>query len=343
MKIYVAIPDNGTKGGVESLYQFASGCRDIGYQSYVYYFRQTSKVYQIPESMSRKYNLHKAEKVEDSAENVIIFPEMYTYPLRKFHYIKKCIWFLSLNYYLESDPVYKAKESLRKRKLPKVLLPAAVIAMAAMTTSSFRRIRIHKEKIPYYLYNCEYAHNFINSVCNYPCFTHYLCGPIDDIYFESLNIKKEKIVSYNPKKCTEYTNKVIELVSDARPDIMFIPIQAMTIEKVREVLMRSSVYMDLGKFPGPERIPREAVMMNCNIITSMLGSAGNNDIDVPIKSEYKFELTDINLEKIQNLIIDMIDNYELYVSFFDKYRQKVIEQKRRLHADIQEFLSACSS
>lgn len=342
MKIYVAIPDSGTKGGVESLYQFASGCRDIGYQSYVYYFNQPRKILQIPESMSRKYDLHRAEKVEDIAENIIIFPEMYTYPLRKFRYIKKCIWFLSLNYYLESDPVYKARDSLRKRNLPRILLPAAAIAMAVMTTSSFRRICIHKEKISYYLYNCEYAHNYIESVCDYSHFSHYLCGPIDDIYFETVDIRKEKIVSYNPKKCTDYTNKVIKLVSRIRPDIVFVPIKGMTIGEVRDVLMRSSVYMDLGKFPGPERIPREAAMMNCNIITSMLGSAGNNDLDVPIKPEYKFELIDINLEKIRDLIIDMVDHYDLYVSFFDRYRQKVIDQKQRLYSDIQEFLSTCN-
>lgn len=131
-------------------------------------------------------------------------------------------------------------------------------------------------------------------------------------------------------------------MSRIRPDIVFVPIKGMTIGEVRDVLMRSSVYMDLGKFPGPERIPREAAMMNCNIITSMLGSAGNNDLDVPIKPEYKFELIDINLEKIRDLIIDMVDHYDLYVSFFDRYRQKVIDQKQRLYSDIQEFLSTCN-
>lgn len=343
MKIYVAIPDGETKGGVESLHQFVAGCRDIGYEAYAYYFNRKHTMTQIPEPMRAKYNLQVAEVIEDVAENIIVFPEMYTYPLRKFHHIKKCVWFLSLDYYLESDPVYKAKGSLKRRKLPMILMPLAVTAMAVMTTSSFRRIRIYKDKIPFYLYNCEYAHNYIKRVCSYSYFAHYLCGPIDDIYFKPLNIKKEKIVSYNPKKSTGYTNKLIERVSMARPDILFVPIKNMTIEEVYSLLGRSAVYMDLGKFPGPERIPREASMMKCNIITSTMGSAGDNDIDVPIKSEYKFDLIDSNMEKIRDLIIDMVDNYDLYVDSFDEYRQKVIEQKQRMYSDIKEFLNVCNS
>lgn len=117
----------------------------------------------------------------------------------------------------------------------------------------------------------------------------------------------------------------------------------MTIEEVYSLLGRSAVYMDLGKFPGPERIPREASMMKCNIITSTMGSAGDNDIDVPIKSEYKFDLIDSNMEKIRDLIIDMVDNYDLYVDSFDEYRQKVIKQKQRMYSDIKEFLNVCNS
>lgn len=341
MKIYVAIPDSSPQGGVESLYQLVSGCREIGYEAYIYYFDSKKKVKEIPERMKVKYNLEMIETVEDKVENMIVFPEMYTYPLRKFLHIKKCIWFLSLDYYLKSDPIYKAKENLMKRKLPMFLMPLVTIAVAIKTSSSFRRICIQKDKIFYYLYNCEYAYRYIKKVCDYPYLAHYLCGPIDDIYFEtSLNIKKEKIVSYNPKKCTPYTNKLIELLSISRPDIVFIPIENMTTEEVRSLLMQSSVYMDLGSFPGPERIPREASMMRCNIITSTMGSAGDNDIDVPIKSEYKFELVDSNLDNIKDLIIDMVDNYNYYADFYDEYRKKVIEQKQRFLLDIKYFLDS---
>ncbi len=344
MKIYVAIPNLTPQGGVESLYQLVSGCRKIGYDAYVYYFEQNRAMAEIPDCMRIKYNLQVVEVVEDIVENIIVCPETYTYLLRKFHRIKKCIWFLSLDYYLESALVYRTRMSLRKWKLPIFLIPLAVCAKAVLMPSSLNRIRIQKDRIPYYLYNCEYAYKYIKSVCNYSYFAHYLCGPIDDIYFQSgLNIKKEKIVSYNPKKSTSYTNKLIEIISITRPDILFIPIENMTTEEVHSLLMRSAVYMDLGKFPGPERIPREAAMMRCNIIASTMGSAGDNDIDVPIRASYKFELVDSNLEKIKELLIDMVDNYDFYVETFDEYRQKVIEQKQRMLSDIKEFFSICDN
>lgn len=344
MKIYVAIPNLTPQGGVESLYQLVSGCREIGYNAYIYYFDQNKAEAEIPDCMRIKYNLQVAEMVEDITENIIVFPETYTYPLKKFHQIKKCIWFLSLDYYLESALVYKARKSLRKWELPIFLLPAVVCARAILEPSSLRRIRIQKDRIPYYLYNCEYAYKYIKSACSYSYFAHYLCGPIDDSYFQlEFDIKKEKVVSYNPKKSTSYTNKLIELVSVTRPDILFIPIKDMSTEEVRLLLMRSAVYMDLGKFPGPERIPREAAMMRCNIITSTMGSAGDNDVDVPIRASYKFELVDSNLEKIEELLIDMVDNYDFYVEAFDEYRQKTIEQKQRMLSDIKEFFSICDN
>ena len=99
----------------------------------------------------------------------------------------------------------------------------------------------------------------------------------------------------------------------------------MTREQVFEVEKMAKVYLDFGYFPGPERIPREAAALYCNIITSQKGAAAN-DKDVKISGEFKFSLTDDNLEKIAVLAVDMIINYDAYVSRFDDYRKVVYNQ-----------------
>lgn len=338
MKIYVAIPINpNVKGGIESLHQMASACSELGYETYVFYFKAKGSKKQ--KRINTKYKINCSNIVEDKSTNLIVVPETYTYILRKYKNIKKCIWFLSLDYYLKSDPIYNAKINAINRGLPIVLLPLYVIFISLFTRSTFKSVCIQKEKVPYYLYNCEYANNYIRKVCKYSYYSHYLCGPIDDVYFnKDIKINKERIVAYNPKKCNQYTHQLIAFIHDRHPEISFIPIINMSTTAVRELLAKTSVYLDLGRFPGPERLPREAVMMKCNIITSTLGSAGDNDLDVPIDESFKFELTNSNMSSIQNLIIDMIENYSKYVAYFDKYREKVCAQKEFFKKDLDDFL-----
>jgi hypothetical protein len=99
----------------------------------------------------------------------------------------------------------------------------------------------------------------------------------------------------------------------------------MSRKQVFDTLRGAKLYIDFGTFPGPERMPREAVSLYCNIITSKKGSAANN-VDVPIPRENKFDLTDENVPKVGQLMLQMIENYEDYVSQGDQYREKVYDQ-----------------
>ena len=50
----------------------------------------------------------------------------------------------------------------------------------------------------------------------------------------------------------------------------------------------AKLYIDLGEFGGPERIPKEAVYFGCNIIVANHNAAAN-DFDVAIPQEYKID------------------------------------------------------
>src|SRR5690606_35158466 len=121
----------------------------------------------------------------------------------------------------------------------------------------------------------------------------YLCGPIGEEYFEQDTKRKKNIIAYNPAKGFEFTSQIIKESEKRGLDIKFVPIKNLDTQDVIKLLSEAKVYIDFGYFPGPERIPREAVTLNVNIITSLSGSA-NNDIDVPIPRDYKFELSNIN-------------------------------------------------
>ncbi|MGC8677909.1 MAG: hypothetical protein ACP5UF_06830 [Hydrogenobaculum sp.] len=62
----------------------------------------------------------------------------------------------------------------------------------------------------------------------------------------------------------------------------------MTRDQVIETLQKAKVYIDFGNHPGKDRIPREAAILGCCVITGKRGSATFFE-DVPIPEEYKFE------------------------------------------------------
>ncbi len=324
-------------GGGETLHQLVDSLNRQGYDAYVIY-PDDGRDSIVPEM--RKYNVKLALRIEDISNNILICPEMYTSYMRKYNSVTKVIWFLSKEYYLESLPEYKTSKVLKKNKLPIILFPLVFCAVLLKTESSLFSYKLSSGKVKYFLYNVESAKNLIIEMSKGEYYAQYLCGPVNDIYFENLDVvsnQKEKIVAYNPRKSTDFMNSVIDYFGGKRPEIEFIPIQNMNQQEVKKLLNRASVYMDFGTFPGPERIPREAVMMKCNIVTSVLGCAANQD-DVPINKKYKFSFEQANLPFIYDTVCELVDNYENHVQEFDEYRNKVMNQKLFFDHNVKVFI-----
>ena len=146
--------------------------------------------------------------------------------------------------------------------------------------------------------------------------------------------KKENIVAFNPKKGIE-TTKVI--ISQA-PDIDWRPIQNMTPDQVQELLAKCKVYIDFGNHPGKDRIPREAALAGCVIITGKRGSAAN-DIDINIPTEFKFDEKVTSpfsiIKKIREIFVNFEENFHKQRS----YRDKILDDKSRFSMEVAKAFS----
>lgn len=322
-KIYIICTSNNISGGPETLHQLANKINEdkLGEAIIVYYGKQK----QIPDKFS-KYNVKVAKKIEDSEDNLLIVPEVLTYYMYRYKKINKCIWWLSLDNYYRS--LLKNRVKIFKEKNPKCkfLAPLAYLYSLIIERRG-KSFTFGKDKNEiFHMYNCEYAKQYLISQGVKEECTQYLCGPIRKEYFKNNEMDKKNIVVYNPKKGLKYTEKIINYFKEKEnKDIEFVPIENMTAEQVHNLLKTAKLYMDFGHFPGPERIPREAVVSNCCIITSKLGSAANL-IDVPIPAQYKYDTEMLDLDSIYEKIIDIMNNYEKYLNDFDIYREKVKEQ-----------------
>ncbi|WP_312823947.1 hypothetical protein [Epilithonimonas sp.] len=145
---------------------------------------------------------------------------------------------------------------------------------------------------------------------------------------------KENIIVYNPQKGIE---KIETLKKNSPKNFNWIPIENMSPIEVQELFKKSKLYIDFGYHPGKDRIPREAAVNDCCIITNREGSAKNN-IDIPIFDKYKFSEPIKNQTKIFELISDIFANYKLHLKNFQSYKNKILREEQIFEIEIDHFL-----
>jgi hypothetical protein len=310
--IYIACPANYATGGPELLHQLCDTLRTNGYKAFMFYYEVKKNENPIhPEY--QKYNIDFSSHIDDNDENYLIVPETNTEFSFKFKKIKKIIWWLSVDNYFNHSTKLKGK---LKHKLKMVF--------------NFPRL---KHPTIFHFYQSFYAKKFLldNSFIENNLF--YLSDYLNDSFIaECANIdykQKENIVLYNPKKGIEFTKKIIH----ATPELNWVAIENMSRNEVIRTLQKAKVYIDFGNHPGKDRIPREAAISGCCVITNTKGSAGFIE-DVAIDSEFKIIENDENVNNIIQKIYDCLNDYEDIINKFEKYRSFITHEHENFISDV---------
>ena len=318
--VYIIAPAGVSTGGPELLHQLASCLRKLGIDARMCYIPQNDP--NPVSSVYKKYHVPFVSEVFDEPENIIVIPETRTYLIHTLNKIRRVIWWLSVDFFVSS--FYNIMSGYcSSGKYTSIKMP--------------RSFYFEKDESIVHWVQSEYARRFIelNGVdSNQINFV----GDYLSIGFLSNNYgvdsaDKERWVVYNPAKGYQFTSKLIE----AAADIRWIPIKNMTPEEVHALLSLARVYIDFGNHPGRDRIPREAAISGCCIITSKLGAAAN-DLDVPIPIEYKFEDKDENIPLIIEKIRFLLDNYETETVRLEHYRKIIAEEPKKFVEDVENAL-----
>ena len=190
--------------------------------------------------------------------------------------------------------------------------------------------------IAMHLTQSEYARQFLAS---YGITSIEMLGDyVNEVYLSEAerndNQKKENLVIYNPSKGKLLTEKIIKYC--VNENYTFVPLQGMSNEEVLATMKKAKVYIDFGHHPGKDRMPREAAIMNCCIITSTYGAA-ENDIDIPIDSKYKFNGKNNSFPRIKETISELICNYDIHVKEFAEYRKKILGEKLEFKMQVKNI------
>lgn len=322
-KVYIICPAYVKTGGPELLHQLANKLDKMGIDVTMAYYgtKEENKNYR-----NKNFDIYidkaiRLEDIEDNENNLLIIPEVRLWFLKKFKKSRKCVWWLSVDGIYTNLGISNCIKTYRIKRTIKMILKNEI-------SYSLNVIK----KADYHLCQSKYAMEFLKEHNVKEC--EYLSDYLNKSYIENSKRQEEKEnnVVYNPKKGIEFTKKLIE----RSPDTNWVPIINMTNEEVLNLLLKSKVYIDFGNHPGKDRIPREAAMCGCCIITGKRGSAKFYE-DVPIKDDFKFEDKEENIDNILEKIKTCLENYEEQNSYFEDYRKEIIGEEEKFEKDIKKI------
>ena len=310
--IYMLCPPQTESGGPEAAHQLVGEMCKLDISANLIYYKKRKTIFNLKGKLGisvkgnvilttkylnptpKSYDCYSASisnKIIDDENNLLILPENLLHLVNFGKRIKKAIWWLSVD-------------------------------NALLAISKLQNISVLRSEI-FHFYQSEYARQFLELLNfeNSFSLSDYISEKI--ISSQDLETPKEKFVVYNPKKGFEFTKKLIHFF----PEINFIPLINMSKDEVCTTLKKACVYIDFGEHPGKDRIPREAALLGCCVITSKNGSAKFSK-DVHIPDEFKFKKISDNLEPIGRAIYECIENYSVQNAKFDAYRYKIEREKK---------------
>jgi hypothetical protein len=236
-KVYVNIPANEIAGGVESLYQLVDAINTNGGYACVIWDRS------IPDPIPSKYSHYKiihGDPVEDSPENWVIYPEVWTEKLNTYPNMKNAIWWLSVD-------------------------------------NNHGKFQDFSNSSITHFYQSFYALNFLqkNGVEKYlPLFDYIHAKYTDSTYDIS---QKQNIVCYNPVKGLGITNQIKSLNPDINftPIVGMEESQIIDLLKISKAYIDFGHHPGRDRIPR-----ESAILGNCVITNSLGAAGFYNDIPV---------------------------------------------------------------
>lgn len=298
MKVYILCPAYVATGGIELIHQFRYKMELLGFDAYIYYCgleEGRNPIY----SQYVKYDVKMTDTIEDATDNIVVFPEIYTSLLQNIHNAKKCYWWMSVD-------------------------------NASGTAEDFKYL--WNSKNIYHLVQSQYALEYVKNNGIGPDRIYWLGDYINSEYLHLEKVdefERDPMVLFNPRKGYKKTSEIIE---KSVGDIRWQPLTGFIPKTMRERLLHSKIYIDFGNHPGRDRIPREASMCGCLVITNKKGAAANS-VDIPIDDKYKFD-DDSDPIEIVAAITELIKDYDKVSKDYEEYVKRTAHEFQSFEVDI---------
>jgi hypothetical protein len=316
-KILVVCPSGAVTGGPEALHQLVDHMNDLGLPAHIVYLP-----FDEPAQAPEPYQHYKAPvaSYEDIPGNLIIFPEVYPMLALKVKHAQSALWWLSLENFLERRHIWPLRDKIRYFK-------KALKGCRPWGGAKDLKKLLHfsqTEHSTQYLRSCGIEPIPLIDSINETFLTNK--------YLDKIS-QKQDIILYNPTKGKKVTDALISTY----PQWQFVPLRGLNREQLSEKLYSAKLYIDFGHHPGRDRMPREAAMHGCCLITGILGSA-SNEIDLPIPKQYKLDSSEDGfVQSFGVLVADVMKNFSKHSDSFAAYRQWLQDEPRIFRKQIADY------
>lgn len=300
MKIIHLCPSNIATGGTDGIHHLVSELNKCGADACILYVGKSEN----PQPKEYEhYNCPFITEFPKDFDGVVIFPEIWGDKVVEPQY-KNCkvvINWQGVDVYLWNTPVAKRYSFLKRKDC--VHITNLEYGMVTLRNLGLRPIKI--------------------SDC------------VNDLFFDenTQEFNRKDVVLYNPMpvKLTKFQERVMGRCT-TELGIKFLALEGYTQEELRDIFRHHKLYIDFGVFSGRERLPREAVLSGCCIITSRLGAAGYPE-DNPILDMYKTN----DIETAIKAIKYVLQNYELCKPNFNTYRDFLKKDRENFSIEVKKF------
>lgn len=323
-RIVVLCPPYYKTGGTELLHQLVSKINGFSQiKAFICYIGVDWKIEALPTPQSFiKYVDDNVVKIDEiNSEDILIFPETLTKISYDFKNNYKILWWLSVDNFYNSIG-YK-KKPIIKNLLKKILSrPPFNIINDVFKSDLFELHLVQSEYALLHLKSQKVEKKILSL-------SDYLGLDFGKIEYDPKG-RKNRIL-YNPLKSSKFIENLVNTT-----DFEWIKLEKLSNEELINEYQMSKIYLDLGNHPGKDRIPREAAIFGCVLVTNTKGSAKNN-IDVQIDSEFKV-MENNSLEVVQRLQ-EILHNYDSCFEKQDNYRKKIEQEEAIFNQEVAQFVN----
>ena len=239
-------------------------------------------------------NVRVTKEIQDIEENLLVIPEIYS--------------------------LTEIRKLVKHMKI-------AIYWLSFTNSCLFHSLTENIDSNVIHLFQSYYSYAMIKPFLNVNSKWFFITDTINPIFQRNPFIKKQNIIAYNhtkdkitPSLCQQLKIPCIPLINMTQPEIV-------------DILNKCKAYVDLGYHPGRDKLPREAAMCGCVIITNKCGSAAYME-DIPIEEKITYD-NDLLL-----LLPMVISHYEQYYQKQEPYRITIQEEKIKFENYIDSFIKS---
>ncbi|MEJ8837490.1 hypothetical protein [Ramlibacter sp. AN1133] len=317
--VLVICPGNAMTAGPEALHQLVAEANALGQPAQIVY-HPFHRTFETP----GPYRKHGAPvgRYADEPGTLVVFPEIFTPLALRVRQAEAALWWMSVNNFTGVRYGRPWRDRLRYWKY----------VLKGQRPWGGVRALAHLRQFA----QSDYARAFLagHGLASEP-----LSDPIpvytEPAYVASLpprlaSAQRTDTILYNPTKGAPITARLMA----AYPQWRFRPLRGLDREQLAQAFLDAKLYIDFGHHPGKDRLPREAALHGCCVITARHGSAANQ-VDVPIPERFKLDVKDAAFVRaFGERVNEVLGQFEACARELAGYREVIAQEPQAFRRQV---------